>query len=328
MQLVYVMDPVEGLLPDKDTTFAFQRAAAARGHENLHALKRDVFVREGEVFASVRPVQIGAPGSLSPCTLGEAREVNLADVGAVLIRKDPPFDAEYLYTTLLLERLRGRTLLVNDPRGLRDANEKLYTLHFSSFTPRTMVTADRERILAFMEDVGGSAVVKPLDGAGGTGVMMLSKGDRNNRAILDMLTFEGKRFAMVQEYLPAVRQGDKRVLLLDGQVLGAINRVPRADDLRSNIHVGGRVEPTEVTDDERAVVAGLAPRLIKDGLYFVGLDFIGGKLTEINVTSPTGIQELSRHRGRDVAADVIAWIEVRAEALSPDLRSIPASAPG
>jgi glutathione synthase len=187
------------------------------------------------------------------------------------------------------------------------------------------VTADRARILAFMEEVGGAAVVKPLDGAGGAGVMMIARGDKNNHAILDLLTAEGRRFAMVQEYLPAVRQGDKRVLLLEGRVLGAINRVPRADDLRSNIHVGGSVEPTEVTPEERALVASIAPRLLEDGLIFVGLDLIGGKLTEVNVTSPTGIQELSRHLGRDVAEDVIAWIEQRAHDLDPPLRSIPPS---
>jgi glutathione synthase len=328
MQLVYVMDPIEGLLPDKDTTFAFQRAAARRGHENLHALMRDVFAREGEVFARVRPVRVNPPASSTPVTLGEPRDVNLADVDAVLIRKDPPFDAEYLYTTLLLERLRGRTLLMNDPRGLRDANEKLYALHFSSFTPRTLVAADRDRILAFMEEVGGAAVIKPLDGAGGAGVLMLARGDKNNRAIVDLQTVDGRRFAMVQEYLPAVRQGDKRVLLLEGEVLGAINRVPRSDDLRSNIHVGGRVEPAEVTAEERAVVHGLAPRLLRDGLFFVGLDFIGGRLTEINVTSPTGIQELSRHSGRDVAEDVIAWVEKRAGDLEPGLRSIPPAGAG
>jgi len=325
MRLVYVMDPVEGLLPDKDTTFAFQRAAAARGHENLHALLRDVFVREGEVFARVRPIQIGGADSKVACSLGAPSELALSDVSAVLIRKDPPFDAEYLYTTQLLERVRRRTLLVNDPRGLRDANEKLYALHFSAFTPRTLVTADRARILAFMEEVGGAAVVKPLDGAGGSGVMMIARGDKNNHAILDLLTGEGRRFAMAQEYLPAVRQGDKRVLLLEGRVLGAINRVPRADDLRSNIHVGGTVEPTEVTPEERALVAAIAPRLVEDGLVFVGLDLIGGKLTEVNVTSPTGIQELSRHQGRDVAEDVIAWIEQRSHDLDPQLRSIPPS---
>jgi len=328
MRLVYVMDPIEGLLPDKDTTFAFQRAASARGHQNLHALLRDVFARDGEVFARVRPVHVGPPGSDAPCSLGDPFDVHLADVAAIFIRKDPPFDSDYLYTTLLLERLRGRTLLVNDPRGLRDANEKLYTLHFAGLTPRTLVTADRARILAFLEEVGGAAVIKPLDGAGGMGVLMLATGDKNNRAMLDLLTTEGRRLAMVQEYLPAVRQGDKRVLLLEGQVLGAINRVPRADDLRSNIHVGGRVEPTEVTPAERAVVAAMAPRLLQDGLFFVGLDFIGGKVTEVNVTSPTGIQELSRHAGRDVAADVIAWIERRASELDPHLKSIPPTIAG
>jgi glutathione synthase len=325
MRFVYVMDPMDGLLPDKDTTFAFQRAAAARSHENLHARLRDVFVQGGDVFATVRPVHLLPPdtGDGPVFRMGEPFDVRLADVDAILIRKDPPFDQDYLYMTLLLERVRGRTLLVNDPRGLRDANEKLYTLHFSEFTPRTLVTAERDRILSFLDGVGGKAVVKPLDGAGGAGVLMLSTGDKNNRAMLDLLTGEGRHLAMVQEYLPAVRQGDKRVLLLAGKTLGAINRVPREDDLRSNIHVGGRVEPTEVTPEEQAVVAGIAPRLLADGLFFVGLDFIGGKLTEVNVTSPTGIQELSRHVGRDVAADVIAWVEKHASEQSPVLRSIP-----
>jgi glutathione synthase len=325
MRLVYVMDPIEGILPDKDTTFAFQRAAAARGHENLHAQPRDVYAKLGEVFARVRPLTVEKPGSTPPCSLGEPLDVNLADVDAVFIRKDPPFESEYLYLTLLLERLRGRTLLVNDPRGLREANEKLYTLHFSAFAPRTLVASHRERILEFVEEVGGNAVIKPLDGAGGAGVVMLSRGDRNNRAVIELLTSEGKKLAMVQEYLPAVRYGDKRVLLLEGEVLGAINRVPRSDDLRSNIHAGGRVEACRVTDDEREVVAGIAPRLRKDGLVFVGLDFIGGKLTEVNVTSPTGIQELSRHERRDVAADVIAWVEKHVGDLAPHLKSIPPS---
>jgi glutathione synthase len=312
MRLVYVMDPVEALLPDKDTTFALQRAAASRGHVNLHALPRDVFVREGEACARVRPVTMQPSGSGAPCTLGSPEDIPLAEVDAVLIRKDPPFDAQYLHTTQLLETLRGKTLVVNDPRGLRDANEKLYALHFPRLTPRTIVSADRARILEFVAALGGTAVAKPLDGAGGAGVMMLSPGDRNSRAILDLLTSEGRQFAMVQEYLPAVRQGDKRILVLDGQVLGAINRVPRDDDLRANIHVGGRVDPTEVTEVERALVAAIAPRLHEDGLVFVGLDVIGGKLTEVNVTSPTGIQELTLHRGRDMAVDVIRWIEGRA----------------
>jgi glutathione synthase len=237
--------------------------------------------------------------------------VRLAEVDCVLIRKDPPFDAEYLYVTLMLEMVRHRIPVINDPRGLRDANEKLYTLHFSQHMPRTLVASDRARIHRFVSDVG-TAVVKPLDGAGGSGVMVVAKHDRNARSIVDYITREGTRHAMVQEYLAAVRSGDKRVLLLEGEILGAINRVPREDDVRSNIHAGGRVEPCDVTSAERAIIADMAPRLSSDGLVFVGLDFIGEKLTEVNVTSPTGIQELSRHLGRDVAEDVIAWIERRA----------------
>ncbi len=320
MRLVYVMDPMQRVLPDKDTTFAFQRAAQHRGHESLHCEPRDVYVADGDVWARVRPLTVS--DTPPHFTLGSPVDVRLADVGCVLIRKDPPFDAEYLHVSLMLEKLRGRVLVVNDPRGLRDANEKLYTLHFARHMPRTLVTANRDRIHRFFEEVG-VGVVKPLDGAGGSGVMVVQKGDRNARSIVDYITHEGTRHAMAQEFIPAVSAGDKRVLLLDGQILGAINRIARDDDVRSNIHAGGRVEKAQVTDAERAVVADMAPRLATDGLVFVGLDFIGGKLTEVNVTSPTGIQELSRHEGRDVAEDVIAWIERRSAELQPSLRSIP-----
>jgi glutathione synthase len=309
MRLVYVMDPMERVAHDKDTTFAFQRAALRRGHVSFHSEPRDVYVEGGDVWARVREVRVS--DAAPHFTLGPPADIRLAEVDCVLIRKDPPFDAEYLYVTLMLERLRGRTLMINDPRGLRDANEKLYTLHFAEHMPRTLVASDRDRIHKFIADLG-TAVVKPLDGAGGSGVMVASKADRNTRSIVDYITREGARHAMVQEYLEAVRAGDKRVLLLEGEVLGAINRVAREDDVRSNIHVGGRVEPCEVTPQERAVIASMALRLAADGLVFVGLDFIGGKLTEVNVTSPTGIQELSRHLGRDVAERVIEWIERRA----------------
>jgi glutathione synthase len=230
---------------------------------------------------------------------------------AVLIRKDPPFDAQYLYVTLMLEHARGKTLLINDPRALRDANEKIYALQFPSFVPKTMVTANRQQLLEFAAEVGGKAVIKPLDGAGGFGVLALSTTDQNARAIVDILTHEGRRFAMIQEYLPAVREGDKRVLLLDGEPLGAILRVPRADDMRSNIHVGGSVVPTELTPNEQAMVRAMAPRLKADGLIFVGLDVIGERLTEVNVTSPTGIQQLARFTKSNPEDKVIAWIEAR-----------------
>jgi glutathione synthase len=321
MRIVYVMDPMERILPEKDTTFAFQRAAQARGHVALHCLPRDLFLLGGDVHARVREVTVS--DSAPHVTSGASGTVRLADVEAVFIRKDPPFDVPYLYATLLLERARGRTVLLNDPRGLRDANEKLYGQHFARHMPRTLVSSDRAQILAFVADVGGRGVIKPLYGAGGAGVMLLRLDDKNTPAICETLTQEGSQLAMVQEYLPAVAEGDKRVLLLDGEVLGAINRVATGADFRSNIHVGGRVEPCEVTPQERAIVQDIAPRLRQDGLFFVGLAFIGGKITEVNVTSPTGIQELSRHTGEDVAAKVIRWAEARAGDLRPPLLSIP-----
>jgi glutathione synthase len=320
MRFVYVMDPLIRILPAKDTTFAFQRAAQKRGHESLHCELRNVFVDSSDVWATVRRISVSdAPPHFES---SDPFDVRLADVDCVLIRKDPPFDAEYLYVTLMLERLRGRTLIVNDPRGLRDANEKLYTLHFSQHMPRTLVACDAARIHRFIAEVT-TAVIKPLDGAGGSGVMVVGQRDKNTRSIVDYLTREGTSHIMVQEFVPAVREGDKRVLLLEGEVLGAINRIARDDDVRSNIHAGGRVEPCDVTAHERATVADMAPRLAADGLFFVGLDFIGGRLTEVNVTSPTGIQELSRHVGRDMAEPVIAWIERRALDYRPILPSIP-----
>jgi glutathione synthase len=323
MRFVYVMDPMDRVLPDKDTTFAFQRAAQRRGHESLHCEVRDLFVKNGDVFARVRHLTVS--DQPPHAVFGAPEEVRLADVEAVFIRKDPPFDTPYLYATLLLERARGRTVIMNDPRGLRDANEKIYALHFAKHMPRTLVSSNEEQIFAFVREVGGRGVIKPLDGAGGAGVMMLVPNDKNGRAIVQSVTAEGTRLAMVQEYLPAVEQGDKRVLLLDGEVLGAINRIPRGDDFRSNIHVGGSVVAYTLSAEERAMIADITPRLKEDGLVFVGLDVIGGKLTEVNVTSPTGIQQLSEHVGRDVAEDVIRWVERAANDYRPSLKSIPAT---
>ncbi len=323
MRFVYVMDPMDRVLPDKDTTFAFQRAAQARGHQSLHCELRDLYVKNGDVFARVR--QLTVSNSPPHAVFTAPEEVRIADVEAVFIRKDPPFDTPYLYATLMLERARGRTVIMNDPRGLRDANEKLYALHFAKHMPRTMVTSSEEQVFAFTKEVGGRAVIKPLDGAGGSGVMMILPNDKNARAIVQVVTADSTRLAMVQEFLPAVEKGDKRVLLLDGEVLGAINRIPRGDDFRSNIHVGGSVEAYQLTPAERAMVADITPRLKQDGLVFVGLDVIGGKLTEVNVTSPTGIQQLSEHENRDVAEDVIKWVERAANDYRPALKSIPAT---
>lgn len=313
MRFVFVMDPLDRVTHDKDTTYAFMQAAQARGHESHHCLLRDLFISGGEAYAHTHLVEIldAPPWIVLHKQKGPTR-FRLAEADAVMIRKDPPFDRAYLYATLVLERARGGTLLVNDPRGLRDANEKLYALNFPEWTPRTLVTADRAMIHDFVSDVGGTAVIKPLDGAGGMGVVQLHSQDKNVRSIVDMLTHEGHRLAIVQEFIPKVTEGDKRIILLDGEPLGAILRVPRADDIRSNIHVGGSVVPTELTNRERAMVEAIAPKLLADGLFFVGLDVIGERLTEVNVTSPTGIQELGRFTGTRPSDKVIAWLESHA----------------
>lgn len=310
MRFVFVMDGLDRVNPDKDTTFAFLEAAQRKGHESFHCLPHDVAVHDGAPRARVRPIRI--LGEAPYVKLGdETRVEELLGVDAIFIRKDPPFDQAYLYLTLLLEHARGGPIIVNDPRGLRDANEKLYAMQFREWMPKTIVSADRVAIMDWVASVGGNAVIKPLDGAGGVGVLQLRKDDKNARAIVDVLTAEGARIAMVQQFLPAVTVGDKRIILLDGKPLGAILRVPRGDDIRSNIHVGGNVVPTELTPREQELCAAIGPRLSKDGLVFVGLDVIGEHLTEVNVTSPTGIQELGRFTGTKPSDRVIEWVEAK-----------------
>ncbi|APS00810.1 glutathione synthase [Pajaroellobacter abortibovis] len=307
MKFLYLMDPMHQLNPECDTTLALQRASQQRAHECFHCLLQDIAVERGEAFAWMR--RILPLSTTPPFELGTVEKVSLRHMDAFFLRKDPPVDSLFLHTTLLLEIMRNQLLFINDPRGLREANEKLYILHFPSLIPTTLVSSHTPHILEFLATVGGKAIAKPIDRAGGAGIMILQQKDPNTRSILEMLTQEGSKPIIVQQFIAEVSQGDKRILLLDGNILGAINRVPQQDDFRSNIHVGGRVEPCEVTLRERQIVDELAPRLRRDGLLLVGIDVIGGKLTEINVTSPTGLQQLSRHVGREVSIEVIQWVE-------------------
>ncbi len=318
MRFLFLMDPMETVQAAKDTTFALMLAASARGHECFHALPLALETDRG--VPSVRAARVRVDGGQKPDGSDGSWKLDTRDkhaleaFDAVLIRKDPPFDANYAYMTQILEAARGKTLVVNDPRGLRDANEKLYSIHFSRWAPRTLVTATPHHIRDFVHDVGGQAVIKPLDGMAGSGIFLLREDDKNFNAIVEARIGEfGNTFCMVQEYLPAAREGDKRILLLDGEPLGAILRVPRADEARANIHVGGRVVKAEITAHEREMITDIAPRLRADGLYFVGLDVIGGKLTEVNVTSPTGIQQMQRMDGVDYSGRVIEWVEKRAK---------------
>ncbi len=316
MRFVFVMDGPSTVNFEVDTSFALMLAAQAQGHRVDHCTPGDLFLVSGALHARVCQARI-QPDRNEPIALAPPGDVSLEAVDAVFVRKDPPFDSNYLWATLMLEHLRGKTLVVNDPRGLRDANEKLYACHFPELMPQTLVSSHRERIRTFMQQVGGRAVVKPLDGAGGEGVMALSDGDPNVRAIIDAVTMNGTRVAMVQRFLPEYKQGDKRILLLDGEPLGALLRVPRADDIASNLHMGGRAEPGVLDAADRRIIEAVAPRLRGDGLYFVGLDVIGGYLTEVNVTSPTGIQQMQQFDQQDLSKRVIDWLVGRAGRPTP-----------
>lgn len=319
MHLLYVMDPLETMHPKKDTSFAFMRAAQKHGHVNWHCLLRDLTVEPDGVFAMAHQATV----SETPphAVYGERKRLNLSHVDAILIRKDPPFDTAYLHATQILDLVSSDTFIMNTPRGLRDAEEKLYALRFAKWMPRTCVTSDAQRIIEFMHECGGAAVIKPIGRAGGLGVMKLSASDINTWAIIELLTDAGRQPVMVQQYLEEVREGDKRVLLLDGDLLGAVLRVPKQGDLRANIHVGGSVQQCELTRVEMEMVASIGPYLRRAGLYFVGLDVIGQRLTEVNVTSPTCIQELGQLTGTHPENTVITWLEGKVQAFQTDAAS-------
>lgn len=318
MKFLFVMDPIEHVLPDKDTTFVFMLEAQKRGHDIHYTLVDDMYVRAGTPRAKVWDVSVRRPteDNSTHGTIGEHTDVELDTFDAIFMRKDPPFDMRFFYSTHVLGLVDpAKSLVVNKPSGLRDANEKLYALHFPSVIPETLVTCDMNRLKDFVAEMGGDAIIKPLDGAGGAGIFHLRLDDRNLNSILEYATDEGRRTIMAQRYIPEVRVGDKRLIVLDGEPLGAVLRVPRHDDTRSNIHVGGTVEKAEVTNRDREIVATLAPRLKQDGLYFVGLDIIGDWLTEVNVTSPTGVQEINNLDDACLEADVIDFVEQRVKAL-------------
>lgn len=309
MRIAFVMDPVEDVNIDADTTFALMLAAEERGHAVFYIRMQDMSARGNEAWARAARCQVRRDAT-SHYSLGQAEDTPLHDFDAIWMRKDPPFDIPYLHAVHLLELAEELGVLVlNSPAGLRAANEKLYALHFPEAIPNTMVTKSAHDIRDFATSQGGKCIIKPLDGHGGSGVFMFDLEDRNASALLEVMTQNGTQYLMCQAYIPAARSGDKRILMLDGEPMGAILRVPQESDHRGNIHVGGRVEKTELTERDLEICEMVGPRLKRDGLYFVGLDVIGEFLTEVNVTSPTGIQEMSRLNGVDGPSDVMRWIE-------------------
>lgn len=263
--------------------------------------------------------------TLTPVALKEGRWVSsrhwyersetvlrsLEDMDAVFMRKDPPVTVRYLYATYILELINPeKTLVINSPQGLREANEKMYTLQFYSVMPETVVSLDKDIIRRFVQEKK-RAVLKPLGGKAGEGILFLEPGDRNFNSIIEISTFQGQEPVMVQQFLPEAKEGDKRIILLDGKPIGAVNRVPTGEEFRGNMAVGGRVEKTEITPREYEICEVVGPRLRQNGLYFVGIDVIGGYLTEVNVTSPTGIREIDRLNNTNLGQKVIEWLESR-----------------
>jgi glutathione synthase len=295
LRVAVQMDPIAGINIDADSTFALMLEAQARGHRLWHYHVRDLALAGGRLLARGEPVTVERRHG-AHYAFGPAEEIDLATMDVVLMRQDPPFDMAYITATHLLEHIHPRTLVVNDPASVRNAPEKLFVLQFQDLMPETLVTASRAQIAAFREK-HQDIIVKPLFGNGGAGVFHIKPGDSNLNSLVEMFTERSREPLMVQRYVPEVRQGDKRIILVDGVPMGAINRVPAAGEARSNMHVGGRPEQTTLTAREREICARIGPSLKERGMIFVGIDVIGDYLTEINVTSPTGLQEIARFDG-------------------------------
>ncbi|WP_137179013.1 glutathione synthase [Roseomonas sp. AR75] len=292
LRVAVQMDPIASINIDADSTFALMLEAQARGHALWHYHVRDLALLGGRVLAQANKVEVRRKQG-DHFTFGPAEELDLGQVDVVLMRQDPPFDMGYITATHILEHIHPRTLVVNDPASVRNAPEKLYVTHFPELMPETLISASVAQIRKFREK-HGDIILKPLFGNGGAGVFHLRPDDPNLNALLEMFTERSREPLVVQRYVPDVRKGDKRIILVDGEAMGAINRVPAAGEARSNMHVGGRPEPTTLTDREKEICAAIGPELRKRGMIFVGIDVIGGFLTEINVTSPTGLQEIAR----------------------------------
>ena len=293
------MDPIEKINILADSTFALCLEAQARGHALIYYGPKELSFRDGRVTASVRPLTVRAAKG-DHFTLGEPQRYDLSEADVVLMRQDPPFDMAYITTTHFLERIHPNTLVVNDPKEVRNAPEKLFVTTFKELMPPTLITSDAAEIRSFRAE-HQDIILKPLYGNGGAGVFRVKPDDENLGSLLEMFTQFYREPIMVQRYLPEVRKGDKRIILIDGEFAGAINRVPAEGEARSNMHVGGRPEPVAPSPRDLEICRTIGPELKARGLIFTGIDVIGDYLTEINVTSPTGIQEIKRFGGPDGA---------------------------
>ena len=309
LRVAVQMDPIDRINIRGDSTFALLLEAQQRGHAISYYTPDKLALLDGKLFAQLAPLQVRDTAG-DHFTLGEWKRAALADFDVVLLRQDPPFDLNYITSTHLLERIHPKTLVVNDPGSVRNAPEKVFVTEFPQLMPPTLVTRDLTEIKAFRAQ-HGDIVMKPLYGKGGEAVFRLQKEDLNFGSLYDLFAATFREQWVVQKFLPEIRQGDKRIILVDGEYAGAVNRVPAPDDLRSNMVRGGSPEATELTAREKEICQTIGPALRQRGLIFVGIDVIGGYLTEINVTSPTGIRAIKNVGGPDVAAMV--WDKIEAK---------------
>lgn len=315
MKLLFVVDPLDRLGLAGDTSYGLMLEAAARGWPVWTCQIEHLGLVDDDAVVDAVPTTIrDAATPAQAFTVGERAYLRLADFDAVLMRTDPPVDVSYLHATWILDHARGKTLLVNDPRGLRELNEHIAVLQFPKLTPPTIVTRSTERLRAFQAQQGGSIVVKPVDGYGGLGIFVVRDGDPNASSILETSTGAGTRWTLAQKYLPEAINGDKRIILADGEPVGAVLRVPATAEARGNLHVGGRAVKTTIDARDEEIIAAVAPWLRAHGQILVGLDVIGGMLTEINITSPTGVRHAARLDGVNVAGRVLDCFERLAKA--------------
>ncbi|MGH1397149.1 MAG: glutathione synthase [Trichormus sp.] len=317
MKLAFIIDPIHQLDPCHDTSVALMEAAQILGHEIWITQANWLSVVESKAWAILQQVEI------TPVELLEGRWIaanpwyklsqrsflSLETMDAVFMRTDPPVNDAYLYATYILDYIdQSKTLVINNPSGIRSANEKMYALQFTNAIPETIVSADKQFIRQFVE-AKGATVLKPLGNKAGEGILFLQSGDRNFNSIVELSTYQGRLPVMVQTYLPEAKEGDKRIILLNGEPIGALNRLSSGSDFRNNMATGGTVAKTEITPREYEICTEVATKLRQDGLIFVGIDVIGGYLTEVNVTSPTGVREIDRLDGTHLAHQVIKWVE-------------------
>lgn len=316
MKFAFIIDPIQKLDPGHDTSVALMEAAQELGHEVWITQANQLGVADRKAFALLQRVNLQPVKLVDGLwvaddrwfELGDCVRLALEEMDAVFMRTDPPVTVPYLYATYILDYIDpARTRVINAPAGIRAANEKMYALQFTQAIPETIVTQDKQVIRQFVEEKE-FAVLKPLGGKAGEGILFLQRADRNLNSLVEISTQQGQVPIMVQTYLPAAKEGDKRIILLDGEPIGAVNRIPTGNEFRGNMAVGGRVAAVSITDRERDICTQLAPTLRRDGLVFVGIDVIGGYLTEVNVTSPTGIREIDRLNGTRLGKQVVGWL--------------------